>query len=927
MSLPYGHENQNPNTGRQTPIAQRRPLQRINLNAAVLSPTKRRKQSHADDPASAVVEPVKPLALREDGVSGLPSKADQHRDVISLLEVFCRLGVRDLVSDAAPVCRRWWQVAHSKELWAVLRGHLRLVDQLLVAEKVVERRSKGRLFRCRRLGTGEIDSGVLTNEQAVLLRVVDLELTNAGKDDGVPTSFLREAALLSKLQHPNIIRHLGSEILGKRAVMCTEFVHENFTSWFKRLDSKLGFERISDIRGKFRQLLTGLSYVHHQGVMHRNLKPDNIFLDLQDTVKLGDFTTTRMLDIPFQAYTPEDPKERDRSGREMRRLWYRAPELILRDDIYGPKVDTWSVGCLLAEAATGRALFQSDSEIDHLFRVFRLVGTPTASSWPEVITMKNFSPKFPIYSGFSFAQVTRLATYGNATSEREALMSQAQPDRSEILQNIMSVATALGPDGMLVLDQLITVPPARRAGADATLESPFFRSPQLRPLEGRGCGASPECHPLAALWMQGGGAPGPAGAGPAAGRRQETGSSSPTASDVGDGYPPVTVSHNQITPHMVWSILNVMQQHEIRESRHRLDRCQSGGYSSEDGSPRSTCESPRLPRGFDATHRAVLIDFIMGLASSLTLSDYTLHLAGAVVDKYLALQEGPVVPERLQVVGATCLKVADVFAEQSKEYYKQENAVEYAEATYHQASAEQMLICEKDVLPKLGFDLHLPTTHWFAQCYVAYARFTPNGGVSKMASFIGDLTLLDYALLTYPPSLRAQCALVLAVFLVQQAQREKRHPPAPNSTRSGGDTPASVASPTAGQEGPGALLSMATSGGSTSSAGGTAAAGGRLGAPAAAGPSEGRLTYLEHWDQFVRDQACRRNTAIDAAMCLQAVVRTLVEKRREWKSAKLTAVEVKHAGLARTLVYPERFPVSKLVRYIIPDRQRGLIPE
>ena len=138
-------------------------------------------------------------------------------------------------------------------------------------------------------------------------------------------------ALLSKLRHPNIIRHLGSEILGKRAVMCTEFVHETFAAWYKRLETRSAHDKCLDIRIKFSQVLTGLSYVHRQGVMHRNLKPDNIFIDLDGVIKLGDFTTTRMLDIPIQAYTPEDPKERDRSGREIRRLWYRAPELILRD--------------------------------------------------------------------------------------------------------------------------------------------------------------------------------------------------------------------------------------------------------------------------------------------------------------------------------------------------------------------------------------------------------------------------------------------------------------------------------------------------------------------------------------------------------------------------------------------------------------------
>jgi hypothetical protein len=249
----------------------------------------------------------------------------------------------------------------------------------------------------------------------------------------------------------------------------------------------------------------------------------------------------------------------------------------------------------------------------------------------------------------------------------------------------------------------------------------------------------------------------------------------------------------------------------------------------------------------------------------------------------------------MQVVGATCLKIADVFAEQSKEYYKQENAVEYAEATYHQTTSEQILLCEKDLLPKLQFDLHKPTVHWFAQCYLAYGRFTQHGNVDKTTSFIGDLTLLDYDLLAYPVALRAQCAMLLAVYLVQQAQSEKRKPAAGGTTQAV-QQQQRLAAP----------------------------AGGTAGGAGAGSPSDGVLSYLDHWDCHVRDHACSRNTAIDAAMCLQAVVRTLVVQRREWKSLKLMAVENKHVSIARTLAYPERFPVAKLVRYIIPDSQRLL---
>lgn len=265
-----------------------------------------------------------------------------------------------------------------------------------------------------------------------------------------------------------------------------------------------------------------------------------------------------------------------------------------------------------------------------------------------------------------------------------------------------------------------------------------------------------------------------------------------------------------------------------------------------------------------------------------------------MADRYISHQEGPVSNDQMRVIGATCLKLADVFAEQSKEYYKQENTVEYAEATMHQASPSQMLSCEKDVLPTLEFDLRLPTVHWFLQCYIAYARFTPNGHVAKTAFFIADLTLLDYDLLMYAPSVRAQCTLLLAAFLVQRT-----------------------------------ALAAQKSGSTSEFADSTEPSNGFALPSSRSSSKESRpqLPHLSHWDECVRNAVCHKNTAVDAAMTLQAVVRTLVIMRREWKSAKLLAVETKHASNIRALNYPEMFPVSKLVRYILPDCQRGLIPE
>ena len=80
----------------------------------------------------------------------------------------------------------------------------------------------------------------------------------------------------------------------------------------------------------------------------------------QGALKLADFGLARSISIPVRTYT-----------HEVVTLWYRAPEILLGCHNYATWVDVWSIGCILAEMITGRSLFQGDSEIDQLFRIFR----------------------------------------------------------------------------------------------------------------------------------------------------------------------------------------------------------------------------------------------------------------------------------------------------------------------------------------------------------------------------------------------------------------------------------------------------------------------------------------------------------------------------------------------------------------------------
>ena len=76
-------------------------------------------------------------------------------------------------------------------------------------------------------------------------------------------------------------------------------------------------------------------------------------------------------------------------------LWYRSPEILLGGKQYATAVDIWSIGCIFAEMVTRTPLFPGDSEIDELFKIFRVLGTPTEEIWPGVSAYRDFKPTFP----------------------------------------------------------------------------------------------------------------------------------------------------------------------------------------------------------------------------------------------------------------------------------------------------------------------------------------------------------------------------------------------------------------------------------------------------------------------------------------------------------------------------------------------------
>ncbi len=133
------------------------------------------------------------------------------------------------------------------------------------------------------------------------------------------------------------------------------------------------------------QLLSTVTYLNSVGIWHRDLKPRNLLITNDDNLKIADFGMSRM--VTYDRQRPLTPT--------IQTLLYRAPEVLLGQECYSSSVDVFSIGCIFAEMLTLDHLFDSDCEIDQLFRIFRRMGTPTIATWPEVMKLPHFKSTFP----------------------------------------------------------------------------------------------------------------------------------------------------------------------------------------------------------------------------------------------------------------------------------------------------------------------------------------------------------------------------------------------------------------------------------------------------------------------------------------------------------------------------------------------------
>ena len=187
--------------------------------------------------------------------------------------------------------------------------------------------SCGKVYRCLNLSSGD------------LLAVKTIKLSNEERRLKLEINRLKkEIKILKGLSHENIVKYYGLEVkeLEQEVDILLEYIPggslKDVLHQYGRFNEKL-------VAIYIYQILNALIYLHSLGIIHRDIKGANILIDIDGTIKLTDFSTSKK-DI-------EGLLSRSLKGTPN----WMAPEIVMRTG-HGPKADIWSLGCVIIEMMT-----------------------------------------------------------------------------------------------------------------------------------------------------------------------------------------------------------------------------------------------------------------------------------------------------------------------------------------------------------------------------------------------------------------------------------------------------------------------------------------------------------------------------------------------------------------------------------------------
>ncbi|GLG96712.1 Cyclin-dependent kinase 5 homolog [Gryllus bimaculatus] len=232
--------------------------------------------------------------------------------------------------------------------------------------------------------------------------------SRAEAKDGINRTALREVKLLQELKHPNIINLM--DVFGHKSnvSLVFDFMDTDLEVIIK--DNSIVLTP-AHIKAYVLMTLQGLEYLHMNWILHRDLKPNNLLVNSNGILKIGDFGLAKFFGSPNRIYT-----------HQVVTRWYRSPELLFGARIYGTGVDMWAVGCILAELLLRVPFLPGESDLDQLTRIFQALGTPTELVWPGMEALPDYI-QFKSFPGTPFRHI----------------FTAASDDLLELLENLLSL--------------------------------------------------------------------------------------------------------------------------------------------------------------------------------------------------------------------------------------------------------------------------------------------------------------------------------------------------------------------------------------------------------------------------------------------------------------------------------------------------------